>query len=34
MADDEFSFEVDSQGRVTRMILHTGGRDIPIKRIN
>ncbi len=34
VADDEFSFEVDSQGRATTMILHTGGRDIPIKRID
>jgi len=33
MADDEFTFELDTQGRVTRMVLHTGGRDIPIKRI-
>ncbi len=34
VADDVFTFEVDSQGRVTGMILHTGGRDIPIKRID
>ncbi len=34
MADDEFTFEVDAQGRVTSMTLHTGGRDIPIKRID
>lgn len=33
MADDEFTFEVDAQGHVTSMILHTGGRDIQIKRI-
>jgi len=33
-ADDVFTFEVDSQGRATTMILHTGGRDIPIKRID
>jgi CubicO group peptidase (beta-lactamase class C family) len=34
MADDEVSFESDSQNRVTAMILRTGGRDIPIKRID
>jgi CubicO group peptidase (beta-lactamase class C family) len=33
-ADDVFTFEVDSQGRATKMILHTGGKDIPIKRID
>lgn len=31
-ADDEYTFEVDSHGRATEMILHTDGRDIPIKR--
>ena len=34
VADDELSFEVDSSGRATRMILHTGGKDIPIPRID
>lgn len=34
MADDEFTFELDAQGRVTSMTLHTGGKDIPIKRVN
>jgi len=34
VADDVLTFETDSQGRATRMILHTGGRDIPIKRID
>jgi Domain of unknown function (DUF3471) len=34
MADDEFTFELDVQGRVTSMTLHTGGRDIPIKRLD
>jgi hypothetical protein len=29
-----FTFEVDSHGRATTMILHTGGKDIPIKRID
>ena len=33
-SDDVLTFEMDSQGRVTRMVLHTGGRDIPIKRID
>lgn len=31
-ADDEYTFKVDSTGRATEMILHTDGRDIPIKR--
>lgn len=31
-ADDEYTFEVDSQGRATKMVLHTDGKDIPIKR--
>jgi hypothetical protein len=31
-ADDEYSFDVDSHGRATQMILHTDGKDIPIKR--
>ena len=34
VADDVLTFEMDSQGHTTRMILHTGGRDIPIKRID
>jgi hypothetical protein len=34
MADDVFTFDVDSQGHTTKMTLHTGGRDIPIKRID
>jgi CubicO group peptidase (beta-lactamase class C family) len=33
MADDVYTFEVDSEGHVTRMTLHTGGKDIPLKRI-
>ena len=32
-SDDIFTFEQDAQGRVTRMVLHTGGRVIPIPRI-
>jgi CubicO group peptidase (beta-lactamase class C family) len=34
MADDVFTFDVDSQGHTTKMTLHTGGKDIPIKRID
>ncbi len=34
MAGDEFTFELDAQGRVTSMTLHTEGREIPIKRID
>jgi CubicO group peptidase (beta-lactamase class C family) len=33
-AADEFTFEVDTSGRVTRMVLRTGGREIPITRID
>ena len=32
-ADDEYSFELDSSGRVTTMILHTDGKDLPMKRV-
>ena len=32
-ADDAYSFEVDSSGRVTTMILHTDGKDLPMKRV-
>ncbi len=31
-ADDEYSFEVDSAGRITTMVLHTDGKDLPMKR--
>ena len=31
-ADDEFTFEVDSHGRATKMVLHTDGRDLAMKR--
>ncbi len=34
VSDDVLTFETDSQGRATTMIVHTGGRDIPIKRID
>jgi CubicO group peptidase (beta-lactamase class C family) len=33
-ADDEYTFNLDSQGRVTEMVLHTDNRDIPIKRVD
>jgi Domain of unknown function (DUF3471) len=32
--DDELSFEVDERGRATRMVLHIGGKDIRLKRID
>jgi len=32
-SDDAYTFESNANGRVTAMILHTGGRDISIKRI-
>ena len=32
--DDTYTFEVDGQGRITSMILHADGRDIPLKRID
>jgi CubicO group peptidase (beta-lactamase class C family) len=33
-SDDVFTFEVDKQGQTTKMVLHTEGQDIPIKRID
>lgn len=33
-ADDVVTFDLDSQGRVTRMVIHTGGRSIPVNRVN
>ena len=32
--DDEFTFQVDNQGRATTMVLHIAGKDIPLKRID
>jgi hypothetical protein len=32
-ADDIFTFETDDSGRVIRMMLHTGGDNIPLNRI-
>jgi CubicO group peptidase (beta-lactamase class C family) len=34
VSDDVLTFETDPQGHAIRMIVHTGGRDIPIKRID
>jgi len=34
VADDEYTFETDEQGRVTKMELRTGGKEIPVKRID
>jgi CubicO group peptidase (beta-lactamase class C family) len=34
VADDVFSFEVDDQGRAITMTLHTGGKDLALKRID
>jgi CubicO group peptidase (beta-lactamase class C family) len=31
---DEFTFQLDNQGRATAMILHLDGKDLPIKRID
>jgi hypothetical protein len=33
LADDVYTFEMDSKGRVVRMVLHTGGENIPLNRI-
>jgi len=32
-SDDTMTFQTDSQGKVTAMILHVDGNDIPVKRI-
>ena len=32
-SDDTTTFQIDSQGTVTAMILHVDGKDIPVKRI-
>jgi CubicO group peptidase (beta-lactamase class C family) len=34
VADDVFTFEVNDQGRIASMTLHTDGKDIPLKRID
>src|SRR5262245_55756770 len=33
-SDDAVSFELDGEGRVTQLGIHTGVRSIPVKRIN
>jgi CubicO group peptidase (beta-lactamase class C family) len=33
VADDVFTFDLDPQGRVTRVVLRTGGQDISLKRL-
>ncbi len=32
-SDDVITFDLDSQGKVLRMVIHTGGRSIPVKRV-
>jgi hypothetical protein len=34
VADDTMTFEMDGQGRVVRIVLHVGGHDMPVERIN
>ncbi len=34
VSTDTYAFEKDGDGKVTAMILHAGGKDIPIKRID
>jgi CubicO group peptidase (beta-lactamase class C family) len=31
-ADDVVTFEIDSQGKAARLVIHAGGRSIPVKR--
>ena len=33
-SDDALTFELDSQGKTTGMVLHVDGKDIPIKRLD
>jgi hypothetical protein len=32
-SDDVVTFDLDSQGKPTRLVIHTGGRSIPVNRI-
>jgi hypothetical protein len=32
-SDDVVTFELDVNGKVTRLVIHTGGRSIPVNRI-
>jgi CubicO group peptidase (beta-lactamase class C family) len=34
VAEDEFTFEVDAQGRATAIVVHAGGQNIPAKRMD
>jgi CubicO group peptidase (beta-lactamase class C family) len=33
-SDDVVTFELDGQGRISRLVIHTGGRSIPVNRVN
>jgi len=33
-SSDSLTFELDDQGRAVRMVVHVGGRDIPLKRLD
>jgi hypothetical protein len=33
VSDDIVTFDLDGQGKVTRLVIHTGGRSIPVNRI-
>ncbi len=33
-SDDVVTFEIDGNGKVTRLVIHTGGRSIPVNRID
>lgn len=33
VSDDVVTFDLDKQGRITRLVIHTGGRSIPVNRI-
>jgi CubicO group peptidase (beta-lactamase class C family) len=32
--DDVLTFDLDAAGRVTQLVIHTGGQSIPVKRVN
>jgi CubicO group peptidase (beta-lactamase class C family) len=33
-SDDVVTFDIDGEGRVTRLVIHTGGRSIPVNRVD
>lgn len=33
-SDDVVTFELDAQNRVVRLVIHTGGRSLPVNRVN